>query len=194
VHVALGSHSSWTTLSLGVPSRTSAPTPVPDQNVNFQIILGKVRPLTSPRRGPSTGSDHCSRADHGQRQRLFADTPKAPAPTATNASPTIKTPSFGGWTRGWIGSGPLGQDRLSCDRSGLTPRKFAGRFGYQRLGAVGGLQRNCERVAPHSPHGFGGVGGRTGCSGMRVGWSGLMLSRCSPRWGWRIGCGSAASA
>jgi hypothetical protein len=56
---------------------------------------------------------------------------EAPAPTATNASPTLKAPSFGGW----IGSGPLGQDRLSWDRSGLAPRKFAGRFGYQRFGA-----------------------------------------------------------
>ena len=27
---------------------------------------------------------------------------------------------------------------------------------------VGGLPANCERVAPHSPRGFGGVGGRTG--------------------------------
>src|SRR5271168_4394906 len=37
---------------MGVPSRTSAPTPVRDQTyVNFQIILGKVRPLTPPRRG-----------------------------------------------------------------------------------------------------------------------------------------------
>ncbi|MDA3635415.1 hypothetical protein, partial [Rhodococcus sp. C-2] len=26
----------------------------------FQIIPGKVRPLTPPRREPSTGSDHCS--------------------------------------------------------------------------------------------------------------------------------------
>jgi hypothetical protein len=33
----------------------------PDQNsFGFQIFLGKVRPFTSPRRGPSTGSDHCS--------------------------------------------------------------------------------------------------------------------------------------
>ena len=33
----------------------------PDQSyLDFQIILGKVRPFTSPHRGPSTGSDHCS--------------------------------------------------------------------------------------------------------------------------------------
>ena len=31
----------------------------------FQIFLGKVRPLTSPGRGPSTGSDHCSGKDGG---------------------------------------------------------------------------------------------------------------------------------
>ena len=30
----------------------------------FQIFLGKVRPFTSPGRGPSTGSDHCS--EHGE--------------------------------------------------------------------------------------------------------------------------------
>jgi hypothetical protein len=36
----------------------------PDQNyMGFQIILGKVRPFTSPGRGPSTGSDHCSPSD-----------------------------------------------------------------------------------------------------------------------------------
>jgi hypothetical protein len=33
----------------------------PDQNYfGLKIFLGKVRPFTSPRRGPSTGSDHCS--------------------------------------------------------------------------------------------------------------------------------------
>src|SRR5258707_12637074 len=48
---------------MGVPSRTSALTPAPDQtNWDFQIILGKVRPFTSPGRGPSTSSDHCSSA------------------------------------------------------------------------------------------------------------------------------------
>src|SRR5271166_241205 len=47
---------------MGVPSRTSARTPALDQtNWDFQIILGKVRPFTSPGRGSSTGSDHCSR-------------------------------------------------------------------------------------------------------------------------------------
>lgn len=30
--------------------------------MEFQIIPGKVRPLTPPRREPSTGSDHCSLA------------------------------------------------------------------------------------------------------------------------------------
>src|SRR5215211_3627187 len=42
-------------------SRTSAPTPVLIRAANgFQIILGKVRPITSPGREPSTSSDHCS--------------------------------------------------------------------------------------------------------------------------------------
>jgi len=41
----------------------------PDQNFDdFQIILGKVRSSTSPGRGPSTGSDHCS--DDRQQPRL----------------------------------------------------------------------------------------------------------------------------
>lgn len=51
---------SGTTLRMGVPSRTSAPTPVLDQTNGLQIILGEVRPITPLRRGSSTGSDHCS--------------------------------------------------------------------------------------------------------------------------------------
>ena len=48
-------------LSMGVPSRTSTLTPALDPPLlDFQIILGKVRPFTSPGRGPSTSSDHCS--------------------------------------------------------------------------------------------------------------------------------------
>src|SRR5215208_715663 len=44
-------------------SRTSAPTPVLIRAANgFQIILGKVRPNTSPGREPSTSSDHCSKS------------------------------------------------------------------------------------------------------------------------------------
>jgi len=50
-----------TTLSTGVPSRTSAPTPVLIRANGLEIILGKVRPSASPRREPSTGSDHCSK-------------------------------------------------------------------------------------------------------------------------------------
>src|SRR5215208_675099 len=47
-------------------SRTSAPTPVLIRAANgFQIILGKVRPNTSPGREPSTSSDHCSLDDDG---------------------------------------------------------------------------------------------------------------------------------
>src|SRR5215203_2984950 len=46
-------------------SRTSAPTPVLIRAANgFQIILGKVRPITSPGREPSTSSDHCSHIAH----------------------------------------------------------------------------------------------------------------------------------
>src|SRR5215217_928805 len=49
-------------------SRTSAPTPVLIRAANgFQIILGKVRPNTSPGREPSTSSDHCSTGDHELR-------------------------------------------------------------------------------------------------------------------------------
>ncbi len=46
------------------PSRTVIILGLPalDQDyLDIQIILGKVRPLTSPGRGPSTSSDHCSR-------------------------------------------------------------------------------------------------------------------------------------
>ncbi|TXH18071.1 MAG: hypothetical protein E6R06_27410 [Mycobacterium sp.] len=32
-------------MSMGVPSRTSAPTPALDQTFDIQIILGKVRPF-----------------------------------------------------------------------------------------------------------------------------------------------------
>ncbi|MDO2388861.1 hypothetical protein QRB37_08300, partial [Mycobacterium avium subsp. hominissuis] len=32
-------------VSMGVPSRTSAPTPALDQTFDIQIILGKVRPF-----------------------------------------------------------------------------------------------------------------------------------------------------
>ena len=56
--VLSGCSSSWTAVSIGVPSRTSAPTPVLIRPLGFQIILGEVRPFTSPRRGPSTSSDH----------------------------------------------------------------------------------------------------------------------------------------
>jgi hypothetical protein len=39
---------------------TGAPTPAHDQTCcGLSILLRKVRPFTSPRRGPSTGSDHC---------------------------------------------------------------------------------------------------------------------------------------
>src|SRR6266545_5024719 len=41
---------------------TGAPTPAHDQTCyGLSIFLEKVRPFTSPRRRPSTGSDHCSR-------------------------------------------------------------------------------------------------------------------------------------
>jgi hypothetical protein len=38
----------------------ASPTPVLIRAIGLQIILEKVRPFTSPGRGPSTGSDHCS--------------------------------------------------------------------------------------------------------------------------------------
>ena len=64
----------WTALSVGVPSRTSAPTPALDQNYwDFQIIVGKVRPLTSPDRGPSTSSDHCSAGNRSRVQSRHMD-------------------------------------------------------------------------------------------------------------------------
>ena len=37
----------------------------------FQIFLGKVRPFTSPGRGPSTGSDHCSEAGGVEASTLW---------------------------------------------------------------------------------------------------------------------------
>jgi hypothetical protein len=61
-------------LSMELPSRTSAPTPALDQTyLDFQIILGKVRPFTSPGRGPSTGSDHCSTLEVIRHARLDRD-------------------------------------------------------------------------------------------------------------------------
>src|SRR5664280_3119446 len=78
------SFSSWTSLSMGVPSRTSAPTPALDQNLNdLKIILGKVRSFTSPSRGPSTGSDHCSLLGQHKHSRL----PLLGAGTACAAPP-----------------------------------------------------------------------------------------------------------
>src|SRR5215213_384649 len=53
-------------------SRTSAPTPVLIRAANgFQIILGKVRPNTSPGREPSTSSDHCSKSSTVPLPRPF---------------------------------------------------------------------------------------------------------------------------
>jgi hypothetical protein len=48
-----------------------------DQTPAIQIILGKVRSFASPDRGPSTGSDHCSRrqgssVDRGQGDALVS--------------------------------------------------------------------------------------------------------------------------
>jgi hypothetical protein len=45
------SFSPWTTLSTGVPSRTSVPTPVLIRAIGLQIILGKVRSFVLPGRG-----------------------------------------------------------------------------------------------------------------------------------------------
>lgn len=40
----------------------------------LKIFLGKVRPLTSPRQGPSTGPDHCSRPANDCLHRALAHT------------------------------------------------------------------------------------------------------------------------
>jgi hypothetical protein len=53
---ALDPSTPWTTLSMGVPSRTSAPTPVLIRTETSRSSFGKVRPS----RSTSTGSDHCS--------------------------------------------------------------------------------------------------------------------------------------
>ncbi|WP_460825746.1 hypothetical protein, partial [Nostocoides australiense] len=50
----------------------------PDQSELFiQIYLGKVRPSRTPRRGPSTGSDHCSSS--GRRRKRATDAAEAEA-------------------------------------------------------------------------------------------------------------------
>ncbi len=46
---------------MGVPSRAGAPTPTLIRLAWHQILLGRHARFTSPRRGPSIGSDHCSR-------------------------------------------------------------------------------------------------------------------------------------
>src|SRR5208283_2041253 len=67
---------------MGVPSRTSAPTPALDQTyLDSQIILGKVRPFASPGRGQSTGSDHCSWRGCSRRYRDECASLLAPWPT-----------------------------------------------------------------------------------------------------------------
>jgi len=43
----------------------------------LQIILGKVRSFTSPGRGPSTGSDHCSRRIHHEPHPYWATSQEA---------------------------------------------------------------------------------------------------------------------
>ena len=49
----------------------------PDQTYyGFQIFPGKVRPFTSPRREPSTGSDHCSNSDVGYFDRRWTPNEK----------------------------------------------------------------------------------------------------------------------
>ena len=59
--VAFGSDSSATPFSVGVHFRTSATTPVLIRNVmTSRSSAGRCAGFRSPRRGPSTGSDHCS--------------------------------------------------------------------------------------------------------------------------------------
>src|SRR3954447_14086983 len=77
-----------------------------------QIILGKVRLLTSPGRGPSTGSDHCSipsRPDLTGRQLSVA-----PA-TAPDNRPRITRPH----ADSGLDRGPLTRCLARTVRSGL---------------------------------------------------------------------------
>ena len=65
---------SWTTLTMGVPSRTDAPNAGPDQNLDhFQIISGRCSPPRHLTEGPtSTGSDHCPTESSPRRRRQAA--------------------------------------------------------------------------------------------------------------------------
>jgi hypothetical protein len=65
---------SWTTLTMGVPSRTDAPNAGPDQNLDhFQIISGRCAPPRHLTEGPtSTGSDHCPTESSPRRRRQVA--------------------------------------------------------------------------------------------------------------------------
>ena len=65
---------SWTTLTMGVPSRTDAPNAGPDQNLDhFQIISGRCSPPRHLTEGPtSTGSDHCPTESSPRRRRQVA--------------------------------------------------------------------------------------------------------------------------
>src|SRR5215213_4187173 len=69
-----GCGSSWTTLSTGVPSRTSAPTPVLIRTASdSRSSSGRCAPSRHPAGGPSTGSDHCSAVTTaGTRRRSVA--------------------------------------------------------------------------------------------------------------------------
>ena len=62
---------------MGVPSRTRASTPAVDQTyMDLQIVLGKVRPVTSPGRGPSTSSDRCSDPSRDHPYRVGFPSPQ----------------------------------------------------------------------------------------------------------------------
>ena len=68
----------------------------------LQIILGKVRPYTSPRRGPSTGSDHCSLVTRQLSTAEIISVPPArhdelfkairPGPNQPHTAPTVIEP------------------------------------------------------------------------------------------------------
>jgi len=70
---ALDSDSSSTTLSTGVPSDNQRANAGPNQNhQTSRSSSRRCAPFTSPRRGPSTGSDHCSQS--------WAKSPRTPVP------------------------------------------------------------------------------------------------------------------
>lgn len=65
--------------------------PVLIRATGLQIFLGKVRPLTSPGRGPSTDSDHCSRLEHARSDCRRPWPPRGPSGRPRCPSPSPDT-------------------------------------------------------------------------------------------------------